>query len=172
MSGPLPPEGPRPGWPTSPPVAQPLPPPALSPGAFPPPDVAGPPVGPAGAPSLPQAWPGPPHYAPTPVVTDPRWSASKMFLVVWGLASLVGPFLGVVAGLAFVAVLGVYDVTKAALIHLTKQLAAELAPQVRVNAIAPGLVKTDFARVLWEKGRGEKVAQAYPLKRLGEVEDA
>lgn len=76
-----------------------------------------------------------------------------------------------VGGLATNPVLGVYDVTKAALIHLTKQLAAELAPQVRVNAIAPGLVKTDFARVLWEKGRGEKVAQAYPLKRLGEVED-
>ena len=57
------------------------------------------------------------------------------------------------------------------LIHLTKQLAAELGPQVRVNAIAPGLIKTDFARVLWEKGRGEQVAKAYPLKRLGEPED-
>lgn len=110
MSGPLPPEGPRPGWPTSPPVAQPLPPPALSPGAFASPGVAGSPTGPAGAPLSPQAWQGPPHYAPTPVVADPRWSASKMFLVVWGLASLVGPFLGVVAGLAFVAVLGVDDI--------------------------------------------------------------
>jgi NAD(P)-dependent dehydrogenase (short-subunit alcohol dehydrogenase family) len=67
--------------------------------------------------------------------------------------------------------LGVYDVTKAALIHMTKQLAAELAPGVRVNALAPGLVKTDFARALWEGGRGEKVAAAYPLKRLGETED-
>jgi NAD(P)-dependent dehydrogenase (short-subunit alcohol dehydrogenase family) len=76
-----------------------------------------------------------------------------------------------VGGLATSPVLGVYDVTKAALIHLTKQLAAELAPQVRVNALAPGLVKTDFARVLWEGGRGDKVAQAYPLKRLGEAED-
>jgi NAD(P)-dependent dehydrogenase (short-subunit alcohol dehydrogenase family) len=76
-----------------------------------------------------------------------------------------------VGGLATNPILGVYDVTKAALIHLTKQLAAELGPQVRVNAIAPGLVKTDFARVLWEKGRGEQVAKAYPLKRLGEPED-
>ncbi len=76
-----------------------------------------------------------------------------------------------VGGLATSPILGVYDVTKAALIHLTKQLAAELGPQVRVNAIAPGLVETDFARVLWEKGRGEQVAKAYPLKRLGEPED-
>jgi NAD(P)-dependent dehydrogenase (short-subunit alcohol dehydrogenase family) len=76
-----------------------------------------------------------------------------------------------VGGLATSPILGVYDVTKAALIHLTKQLAAELGPKVRVNAIAPGLIKTDFARVLWEKGRGEQVAKVYPLKRLGEPED-
>jgi NAD(P)-dependent dehydrogenase (short-subunit alcohol dehydrogenase family) len=76
-----------------------------------------------------------------------------------------------VGGLSTNPILGVYDVTKAALIHLTKQLAAELGPKVRVNAIAPGLIKTDFARVLWEKGRGDQVAQAYPLKRLGEPED-
>jgi len=76
-----------------------------------------------------------------------------------------------VGGLATSPILGVYDVTKAALIHLTMQLAAELAPQVRVNAIAPGLIKTDFARVLWDEGRGEKVAKAYPLGRLGETQD-
>jgi NAD(P)-dependent dehydrogenase (short-subunit alcohol dehydrogenase family) len=76
-----------------------------------------------------------------------------------------------VGGLRTNPILGVYDVTKAALIHLTKQLAAELAPQVRVNALAPGLVKTDFARVLWEGEKGARVAEAYPLKRLGEPED-
>jgi NAD(P)-dependent dehydrogenase (short-subunit alcohol dehydrogenase family) len=76
-----------------------------------------------------------------------------------------------VGGLATNPILGVYDVTKAALLHLTKQLAAELAPGVRVNAIAPGLIKTDFARVLWEGDRGDQVARSYPLKRLGEVED-
>jgi NAD(P)-dependent dehydrogenase (short-subunit alcohol dehydrogenase family) len=69
------------------------------------------------------------------------------------------------------AALGVYGMTKAALVYLTEQLAAELAPQVRVNAVAPGLIKTDFARALWEGGRGEQVAQSYPMKRLGEPHD-
>jgi NAD(P)-dependent dehydrogenase (short-subunit alcohol dehydrogenase family) len=76
-----------------------------------------------------------------------------------------------VGGLATNRILGVYDVTKAALIHLTRQLAAELAPGVRVNAIAPGLIRTDFARVLWEGDRGDQVARAYPLKRLGQPRD-
>ena len=76
-----------------------------------------------------------------------------------------------VGGLNTNPILGVYDITKAGLIHLTKQLAAELGPGVRVNAIAPGLIKTDFARGLWEGGGGERVAAAYPLKRLGEPED-
>ena len=76
-----------------------------------------------------------------------------------------------VGGLQTNPMLGVYDVTKAALIHMTKQFAAELAPGVRVNAICPGLIKTDFARMLWEGDAGDMVAQQYPLKRLGEVED-
>ena len=76
-----------------------------------------------------------------------------------------------VGGLSTNPVLGVYDITKAALIHLTKQLAPELGPGVRVNAICPGLIKTDFARMLWEGDRGVEVAKAYPLGRLGEVDD-
>ncbi|MDY7106382.1 MAG: SDR family oxidoreductase [Actinomycetota bacterium] len=67
--------------------------------------------------------------------------------------------------------LGVYAVFKAALVHLTRQLGAELGPGTRVNCIAPGLIKTDFARILWEGERGEAVAQRYPLGRLGEPED-
>ncbi len=76
-----------------------------------------------------------------------------------------------VGGFGTSPILGVYDITKAALIHVTKQLAAELAPKVRVNALAPGLVKTDFAKALWEDGKGDLVAKGYPLERLGEVED-
>ena len=66
--------------------------------------------------------------------------------------------------------IGWYNVTKAAVIHTTTQLAYELAPSVRVNAIAPGLVKTDLARALWEN-REEQVAKHIPLRRLGEVDD-
>ncbi len=76
-----------------------------------------------------------------------------------------------VGGLSTNAVLGVYDLTKSALIHMTEQLGAELGPKVRVNAICPGLIKTDFARLLWEGERGAEVAEKYPLKRLGEPED-
>jgi NAD(P)-dependent dehydrogenase (short-subunit alcohol dehydrogenase family) len=76
-----------------------------------------------------------------------------------------------VGGLSTNAILGVYDMTKSALLHVTRQLGAELGPRVRVNAICPGLIKTDFARVLWEGERGDEVAKRYPLGRLGEPED-
>ncbi len=66
--------------------------------------------------------------------------------------------------------IGFYGVSKSALIHLTEELAVELGPTVRVNAVAPAIVKTQFARALYE-GREEQVAKAYPLKRLGVPED-
>lgn len=66
--------------------------------------------------------------------------------------------------------IGYYNVTKSAVIHLTRQLAAELAPGVRVNAVAPGLVKTDMARALWEADEST-LAAATPLRRLGEPDD-
>ena len=76
-----------------------------------------------------------------------------------------------VGGLSTSPVLGVYDLTKSALIQMTRQLGAELGPGVRVNAICPGLVKTDFARMLWEGERGDERARQYPLGRLGEPDD-
>jgi len=75
-----------------------------------------------------------------------------------------------IGGMHYGSFIGVYDTTKAAVIYLTKHLAAELAPNVRVNAIAPGLVKTDFAKALYENGE-EAVAAMVPLKRLGVPED-
>jgi len=66
----------------------------------------------------------------------------------------------------------VYSAAKAAVINLTKAAAVELAAdRIRVNAICPGLIKTDFAKMLWEGDKGDEVAKAYPLARLGEVED-
>ena len=75
-----------------------------------------------------------------------------------------------IGGIRHDSLIGVYNVSKAGLVHLTQVLAAELAPGVRVNAIAPGLVKTDFARALWETGE-EAVAKTLPLRRLGEPAD-
>jgi NAD(P)-dependent dehydrogenase (short-subunit alcohol dehydrogenase family) len=75
-----------------------------------------------------------------------------------------------VGGIAGTSGIGTYNITKAAIIHLTKVLAVEMAPQVRVNCIAPGLVKTDFARALWEP-QGDKAGLGLPLQRLGEPED-
>jgi NAD(P)-dependent dehydrogenase (short-subunit alcohol dehydrogenase family) len=75
-----------------------------------------------------------------------------------------------IGGLRHGGPIGIYDMSKAALIHLTKQLATEVGPDVRVNAIAPGLVKTDFARALWEPG-GDAPTYPWPLKRLGQPAD-
>jgi NAD(P)-dependent dehydrogenase (short-subunit alcohol dehydrogenase family) len=73
---------------------------------------------------------------------------------------------GVVAG----PFLGAYNASKAAVIHMTRQLAQEMAPNVRVNAIAPAVIKTDFAKVLYENDE-DGIAARYPLKRLGVPDD-
>lgn len=75
-----------------------------------------------------------------------------------------------VAGIAPSPFIAAYGVSKAALINLTQQLAHEFAPKVRVNAIAPAVVKTKFAQALYE-GREAEAAAAYPLGRLGVPSD-
>lgn len=83
---------------------------------------------------------------------------------------------GVIVNVASIGGLGVepgigwYNVTKSAVIHMTKQLSYELAPKVRVNAIAPGLVRTELARGLWETREAE-ITGHIPLRRLGEPDD-
>ena len=66
--------------------------------------------------------------------------------------------------------MGMYNATKAALIHVTKQLALELSPKVRVNAIAPGVVRTKLAEALW-KDHEDAVSRGMALGRIGEPPD-
>jgi NAD(P)-dependent dehydrogenase (short-subunit alcohol dehydrogenase family) len=75
-----------------------------------------------------------------------------------------------IGGMASEPGIGFYNATKAAVIHLTRQFAAELGPNVRVNAIAPGVVRTHLARALWENFE-EQLKAALPLGRIGEPED-
>ncbi|KAF4408183.1 SDR family oxidoreductase [Streptomyces lycii] len=75
-----------------------------------------------------------------------------------------------VAGVSASPFIGAYGMSKAAMVNLTLQLAHEFSPGVRVNAIAPAVVKTKFAQALYE-GREEEAAASYPLGRLGTPED-
>lgn len=123
-----------------------------------------------------------PYYGDTLAVDDGRWD--KTFQVnlrapvlwsqaAWDQALKDSP--GVIVNIASVgglrseAGLGVYNLTKAALIHLTRQLANELGP-TRVVGIAPGLVQTDFAAYLVENF-GDRLAKQLPLQRLGDPQD-
>jgi NAD(P)-dependent dehydrogenase (short-subunit alcohol dehydrogenase family) len=110
---------------------------------------------------------------------DKTWQVNYRGPVVWcqeawkaSMAEHGGAIVNIasVGGLSVENHIGHYNVTKAALIHLTRTLAADLAPGVRVNAIAPGLVKTDMARALWEPAE-DAIAARMPLRRLGEPAD-
>jgi NAD(P)-dependent dehydrogenase (short-subunit alcohol dehydrogenase family) len=123
-----------------------------------------------------------PHYGPTLGVDDRQldktldvnlkgplvWSRSA---VARSMADRPGVIINIAStgGIRPEPFLGVYNVTKAALIHLTAQLASELGP-TRVVAIAPGLIVTDFARVLVEN-YGERLAASLPMQRLGQPDD-
>ncbi|MBS0579783.1 MAG: SDR family oxidoreductase [Proteobacteria bacterium] len=78
-----------------------------------------------------------------------------------------------VGGLIGSSLLGAYCISKAADMQLARNLAVEWGPHnVRVNCIAPGVIRTHFSRALWaDPARAEAVARSYPLRRLGEPED-
>lgn len=89
-------------------------------------------------------------------------SMSKRGGVVVNIASI--------GGMATEQGIGYYNATKAAVLHMTRQLAFELAPTVRVNAVAPGIIRTHLAKALWE-GNEDHLNEALPLGRIGEPED-
>ncbi|CAI7886350.1 unnamed protein product [Closterium sp. NIES-53] len=81
-------------------------------------------------------------------------------------------FVASIAGFNPIAMLGMYSVTKTALLGLTKALAVELAPEVRVNCVAPGIVPTQFASYLVEnEGIRKETEERTLLKRLGAPSD-
>ncbi len=125
-----------------------------------------------------------PYYGPLTGIEDEVFDkimANNVKSVLWlaqmTLAGMAGGgsfiLVGSIGGLLANTVIGAYGMSKAMGHHLVRNLAAEWGPKnVRVNAIAPGLVKTEFARALWEdeKRRAERIAMT-PLKRLGEPRD-
>jgi len=78
-----------------------------------------------------------------------------------------------IGGLRGSTVIGAYCISKAADMQMARNLAQELGPDnIRVNCIAPGLVKTDFAKALWDTPEGEaRASSGTPLRRLGEPDD-
>jgi NAD(P)-dependent dehydrogenase (short-subunit alcohol dehydrogenase family) len=127
-----------------------------------------------------------PYYGPLTGIGDDAFDkivTNNVKSVLW-LAAMTLPgmaerrggsftLVGSIGGLLANTVIGAYGMSKAMGHHLVRNLAAEWGPKnVRVNAIAPGLVKTDFARALWEddKRRTERIEET-PLRRLGEPRD-
>ena len=105
------------------------------------------------------------------------FEVNQLSVLVWTAAAVKAGLRGSVINIASVGGLGVepnigwYNVTKAAVLHLTRQLSFELAPDVRVNALAPGLIKTRLAAALWEGPGEERIAAHIPLRRLGLPDD-
>jgi NAD(P)-dependent dehydrogenase (short-subunit alcohol dehydrogenase family) len=105
------------------------------------------------------------------------FEVNQLSVLVWTAAAVRAGLRGSVINMASIGGLGVepgigwYNVTKAAVLSTSRQLAFELAPDIRVNALAPGLVKTKLAAALWE-GKGEsRIAEQIPLRRLGVPDD-
>ena len=127
-----------------------------------------------------------PHYGPMATISEDAYDkimATNVKSNLW-LANMVAPqmatrgggsiiIISSIAGMAGSTGIGVYGISKAADAQLARNLAVEWGgSNIRANCIAPGLVKTDFARALWEDPEtAAKALEGYPLGRLGEPED-
>ena len=102
------------------------------------------------------------HWLITLVVPEMRVRRDGAIIVVSSIGGMIGS-----------DVIGAYNISKAADLQLVRNLAVELGrDNIRVNAIAPGVVRTDFARALWEDPKAEAALEAaVPLRRIGEPQD-
>ena len=127
-----------------------------------------------------------PHFGPSISITDAALEKviqTNLYSNIW-LCNLTLPrmaerkdgaviIISSVAGFYGTQLLGAYAISKAADMQLARNLAVEWGPHnIRVNCIAPGVIRTHFARALWaDPERAAAVARRYPLRRLGEPED-
>jgi len=127
-----------------------------------------------------------PHYGPMSTLTDEQFTKTLSNNIIsnhW-LINLVAPqmiarkdgsiiIVSSVGGLRGSPILGAYCISKAADFQLARNLAIEFGPHnVRINCIAPGLIRTDFARALWENPDNLKRSTARtPLGRIGEPDE-
>jgi len=122
-----------------------------------------------------------PYFGPMVDIDIPRaqktFEVNQLAVLMWSSYAVKAGLRGSIINVASIGGLGVepgigwYNVTKAAVLHITRQLAFELAPDIRVNALAPGLIKTKLARALWEGPGEERIAAHIPLRRLGLPDD-
>jgi NAD(P)-dependent dehydrogenase (short-subunit alcohol dehydrogenase family) len=122
-----------------------------------------------------------PHFGPMIDIDVARaqktFEVNQLSVLTWTAAAVKAGLRGSVINVASIGGLGVepgigwYNVTKAAVLHITRQLSFELAPDVRVNALAPGLVKTRLAAALWDGPGEDRIAAHIPLRRLGLPDD-
>lgn len=127
-----------------------------------------------------------PYYGPTSEISDEAYEktmAANVQSNLW-LATMAAPdmidkgkgsmmFTSSIGAFKPSVMLGTYGMSKLALIGLVRNLAAEFGPKgVRFNAICPGLIRTDFARELWDNPEvAERIERDIPLRRLGEADD-
>ena len=127
-----------------------------------------------------------PYYGPTSGISDDQFTkvlqnniVSQHWIIQMCLPAMIEKkdgaiiIISSIGGIRGTGVIGAYNISKAADFMLARNLAIEVGQHnIRVNCIAPGLVKTDFARALWDTPEAEKRSSSTtPLRRLGEPDD-